>query len=261
MSKKKRNGPKKALSVAQLDALLDNEVGTQANPPLMDTGDPLAEEYPVSSGPVMRKCWPHPLLEIREGLPPVAGSACRKPVFDGCHIYIGFESGMTLTARQFPWTKGHEIQYLIPDMGVPGHPESFIKLVEWTLGEIEKGARVHAGCIGGHGRTGMFFAALVAKATGRKDAIKYVREAYCEKAVESEKQIKFLMEHFGVDSAPASKKYSEPTHNTSGAKQGWWNNPKEKGVGSVCSDEDKDVVNPVPNGEHIWGETFSEEDY
>ena len=54
-------------------------------------------------------------------------------------------------------------------------------------------------CIGGHGRTGTFFAALVAHMMPEvKDPIAYVRENYCNEAVETEEQIAFLIEHFGV---------------------------------------------------------------
>lgn len=154
--------------------------------------------------PTKRPCWPHPLLEIQPGMHPVAGSASSNPVVDDYDIYIGFDH-MKLTSRGMPWEPGTEIHYPIQDMGTPADVVMYRKLVNWTLDQLEGGARVHAGCIGGHGRTGMFFVALVAAATGRKDAILYVREHYCKKACETATQIDFLVKHYGVDAVKASK--------------------------------------------------------
>ncbi|KKK65816.1 hypothetical protein LCGC14_2970330 [marine sediment metagenome] len=151
-----------------------------------------------------RACWPHPLLEIRPGLRLVAGSGCAHPIVDDYDVYIGFDA-MTLTTRHLPWTPGVEIHYRIDDMQAPKNAKTYRKLVDWTLEQLVSGARVHAGCIGGHGRTGMFFTALVAAATGRKDAILYVREHYCKKACETSTQIDFLVKHYGVDPVTASK--------------------------------------------------------
>lgn len=62
---------------------------------------------------------------------------------------------------------------------------------------LEKGKRVEIGCIGGHGRTGSFVAALVIKRLGldAKEAIKMVRSGYCEKAVETQGQERMLKKY------------------------------------------------------------------
>jgi hypothetical protein len=201
--------------------------------------------------PYARKCWPHPLLEVKPGMPPIAGSACRTPVVTDYDIYIGFDS-MTFTDRALPWTPGMEIAFPIPDMGVPKSPENFVKLVDWTLSQMEGGAKVHAGCIGGHGRTGMFFAALVAVATGRKDAIMYVRENYCKKACETSKQIDFLVKRFGVDDAKASK---GAVVFSSGSQGNWPKSPytKQHGIDSTPGGK---VIYPVSDSTTIWGDTL-----
>ena len=199
--------------------------------------------------PHVRKCWPHPLLEIKPGLPPIAGSACANPVVADYDIYIGFEK-MALTSRHLPWTPGTEILYPIRDTGVPRHPETYGKLVDWTLEQMEGGARVHAGCIGGHGRTGMFFAALVAVATGRKDAIPYVREHYCKKACETYVQIDYLVKRFGVDATKASKSFS------SGSPAPWPKSPYATGSHMGTSSQGGRIVHPIAAATTIWGDTL-----
>ncbi len=201
---------------------------------------------------VVRPCWPHPLLEIKPGMPPIAGSACAKPVVDDYDIYIGFDT-MRFTERHLPWTPGVEIEYRIRDRGVPGDVNTYRELLGWTLAQMEGGARVHAGCIGGHGRTGMFFAALVAVATGRKDAINYVREHYCKKACETKTQIDFLVKHFDVDAVKESKVYTPSvTPWTNGGKNIFhgdttWVDEGEYGGKAIV---------PLVNSKTIWGDSL-----
>jgi hypothetical protein len=117
---------------------------------------------------------------------------------------------MRWTERHYPWKKGDEVYFRIQDMGVPQKPDEFKKLVKWTREQLEAGRKVHCGCIGGHGRTGTFLAALVSD-FGVEDAVTYVRENYCQKAVESKSQMDFLQEHFGikkVEGSKSSKSYS-----------------------------------------------------
>ena len=52
---------------------------------------------------------------------------------------------------------------------------------------LARGDTVEVGCIGGHGRTGTFLAALLVKIEqlGGDEAIRRVKEAYCSEAVET----------------------------------------------------------------------------
>lgn len=164
-----------------------------------------------SSGWTGERCYKsHPPLKLPGSELVIYGGSCLSPAAEDADIYIGFDGGMTFTGKQFPWTKGHELLFRIPDMGVPKDVGNFVKLVRWTKEQLEDGMKVHCGCIGGHGRTGTFLAALVAE-FGEQDAIQYVRTNYCKKAVESHEQIKFLMKHFGVKNAKGSK--SGSSHN------------------------------------------------
>lgn len=56
---------------------------------------------------------------------------------------------------------------------------------------IATGKPVYAGCMGGIGRTGLYLA-ILAKAWGIKDPVKYVREHYFNHAVETKEQMEYI---------------------------------------------------------------------
>jgi hypothetical protein len=159
----------------------------------------------------------HPPMKLPGTESVIYGGSCIHPVVKDADVYIGFDGGMEQTKRQFPWHPGDEVLFKIQDMSVPSDVGEFRKLVEWTALQLKLGRKVHCGCIGGHGRTGTFLAALVAE-HGEKDAINYVRQHYCQKAVESASQIKFLHDHFGVQPAKATKSYSNTTAKVTNGK-------------------------------------------
>jgi len=146
----------------------------------------------------------HPPLKLPGTKFVIYGGSCSSPIIKDADIYIGLCHTMNQTERRFPWVKGEEIYFPIADMGVPKDVENFKALVTWTKSQIEAGAKVHVGCIGGHGRTGTFLSALVSL-YGEKDAICYVRKHYCHKAVECKVQVEFLGLHFGVTKADGYK--------------------------------------------------------
>jgi hypothetical protein len=149
----------------------------------------------------------HKPLKIGDTGLVVHGGSCSHPTVKDADVYIGFDGGMRMTAQHYPWTPGHEILYRITDMAAPLEITQFRKLVEWTAEQLKGGSKVHCGCIGGHGRTGTFLAALVTHMTGITDSIAYVRENYCKKAVETHEQITYLGKHFGVTSVKGTKEY------------------------------------------------------
>ena len=146
----------------------------------------------------------HPPLKMPGTELVIYGGSCLSPIIKDADIYIGFDESMKFTKRSYPWNAGEEFLFAIRDMSVPDSPTQFGKLVDWTKAQLEAGKKVHCGCLGGHGRTGTFLAALVSR-FGEKDAVTYVRKNYCKKAVESSKQIAFLKEHFGVLGAEPTK--------------------------------------------------------
>lgn len=145
----------------------------------------------------------HKPLEIG-GFKIYGGSCINPPI--GMDIYVGLDLGMATHESAYPWNSTCvSVRYLIEDMKVPTNVPEFKKMISWLAVELKKGKKIHIGCIGGHGRTGLVLAALVASITGNKEAISYVRTNYCYKAVESNVQVQFLMSHFGVNHIESSK--------------------------------------------------------
>jgi hypothetical protein len=146
----------------------------------------------------------HKPLELTSGFK-IYGGSCHTPVVTDADIYVGLDHSMAYAYLAHPWEEGEAIHYPITDHHAPKDAASFIKMVDWLAEQIVAGKKVHAGCVGGHGRTGILLSALVKVMRGEADAIAYVREHYCKKAVESEAQVKFLVKQFGILTAEASK--------------------------------------------------------
>jgi len=145
----------------------------------------------------------HPALML--GGFKVYGGACAYPVQD-VDIYVALDRGGGSGKGTQPWDTGtvQEVEYLIHDMEAPEDAESFKRMIKWVCTQVQSGKRVHVGCIGGHGRTGTVLAAM-AKTLGHENAIQYVRENYCVKAVETTAQINFLHKHFAIPKVKESK--------------------------------------------------------
>ncbi len=139
------------------------------------------------------------------------GSSTRKAPPEDVEVFIGFDHGMVQTDRRFPWDPRTEFLYPITDMGVPPDLASFEKLLDYLAKEVMAQRKVFIGCIGGHGRTGLVLAALVQRMTGEEDAITFVRNHYCKKVVESEKQVDWLHKHFGIKKVQGSKAWGGST--------------------------------------------------
>lgn len=144
----------------------------------------------------------HPPLQIGDYT--VYGGSCSNPMVIDADVYIGLDH-ITAKSKYSPWNPGGHIHYPIVDMSVPQDPEDFKKLIDWLAVQLTALKKVHIGCIGGHGRTGLVLAALVTVMTGDKDSILYVRKNYCEKAVESASQVAFLAKYFDIKATVASK--------------------------------------------------------
>jgi hypothetical protein len=188
-----------------------------------------------SSGQPYNPCYhTHPDLILPGTDKVIYGGSCINPVVKDADIYIGFDSGMTFTQRSWPWKKGTEFLFKIRDMEAPADAAEFIKLVDWVKSKLDDGAKVHCGCIGGHGRTGTFMSALASR-YGEDDAITYVRKHYCDRAVESTAQVKFLQDNFGIKPAEGYK--SKPSKFQNSAPSKGSNSPTVyepmKGRGSI----------------------------
>lgn len=216
-----------------------------------------------------KRCYEtHPALPV--GTNVIYGGSCSSPIVKDADIYIGFDLSMQRTKRAYPWEEGAEFLYRIMDMNPPDSITSYCRMLEYIALELLEGKKIHCGCIGGHGRTGMTFAALINVVTGEKDAITFVRENYCKKAVESEAQVRFLNQHFDIKKVPGaktnhggggvSKGYTGPTGGS-----GWSSTPPPslKVMGAVAPLVDRSLerndyhITPAINDKlTLWGKSM-----
>lgn len=196
-----------------------------------------------------KRCWEenHKPLEIGGGT--VLGAACGHPA-KGFDIYIGFDHGMKFTKNAFPWqhTDSGPVEFLfaITDMCAPKDVKNFKAMIDWLQVELAKGKKVHMGCIGGHGRTGLVLAALIAQVNGEKDAIQWVRKHHCKKGVESTSQVKFLMKYYGTSKAEPTKGTSQASTTAAHGGKGWPNTTTSKGSNGNAQ------INSVKSKGSIW---------
>lgn len=164
----------------------------------------------------------HPALKLGNGTAgfKVYGGSCSTPVVKDADVYVGLDWGMKITRPTYPWDdaapKVVEVKFQITDMKVPDDEDEFVRMIDWLVERVRDGRKVHVGCIGGHGRTGMVLAALASR-FGHDRPIAYVRENYCAKAVETGEQVEFLARLFGAE--PDATGAKAPLL-TSGGKRG-----------------------------------------
>ncbi len=85
-----------------------------------------------------------------------------------------------------------------PDQGVIDLTAAAV-LVEWTLAQLNEGKVIDVGCAGAHGRTGTFLAMLLIRAEKLtpEQAITEVRRRHCNRAIESETQVRAIFRFAG----------------------------------------------------------------
>jgi hypothetical protein len=67
------------------------------------------------------------------------------------------------------------------------------RALEWAQQQLDAGEDLEVGCIGGHGRTGSFAAALcITQGLSAEEAVLYVKSHYCTKAIETPAQREML---------------------------------------------------------------------
>lgn len=145
----------------------------------------------------------HPHLKI--GKLSIQGGSCYEPhgPYEQYDVEIALCGGKSFKTL-LPW-ETQCVLYPITDGQPPKNKERFDKLIDWTVEQMEAGKTVHVGCIGGHGRTGVFLSVLVHRITGRKDATEWVRKNYCKKVVESKAQVDWLFDNYGIEKVKPSK--------------------------------------------------------
>jgi hypothetical protein len=73
-------------------------------------------------------------------------------------------------------------------------------LVNGIISNLHEGKKVEIGCMGGHGRTGTLAACVIGKEMGwnARETIKYLRDTYCDEAVETRVQIEAVDDFLGM---------------------------------------------------------------
>lgn len=143
----------------------------------------------------------HPEVPIANGVF-IGGSSSDHEHIEA-DIYVGLDTPRSPLFR-LGKPQPVAVHYPIVNMSVPKREDKFKALIEWLYSELLAGKRVHVGCIGGHGRTGLILAALL-HLDGEADPIAKARDVYCKKAVESAAQVNYLVKLFGMPTAKPSK--------------------------------------------------------
>lgn len=199
----------------------------------------------------------HPVVPVLNGL--LCGGSCSSPVVTDADVYVALD-GFTKHSGGFPWdppSKVVHVSFPISDGQAPklDTHDTFKKMVTWLVEQLKLGKKVHVGCMGGHGRTGLVLAAVVAEALGEKDAITWVREKYCVKAVESSSQVSFLSALYGTKTVEGSRKsysYGTTTGRSSSASPSVSNLPKSGKSGGGFPDATITKVAPVKGKSSLW---------
>lgn len=158
----------------------------------------------------------HPPLPLKvDGLATeIYGSSCINPNIDDADIYVSFDTMAKHFDWEQPWEESNRvhIRYMIRDGSVPDNQKQFDACLDYVIEALADGKKIHAGCIGGHGRTGLFLAAVAQKTMGSIlaqegiSAIDYVRDTYCNNAVETFKQVLYLYGVYDIDPPMAQEK-------------------------------------------------------
>ena len=118
--------------------------------------------------------------------------------------------------------------------------------------KLQQGETVGIHCMGGHGRTGYFVSAVlwllgVPQMAGYKDPVKYIREKYCAKAIESQGQLKSLSVFTGI--VGLEKTYKESKTKVLGGSywsSNYWDDWVDNRVKDVYYDQyDDSVDDPI----------------
>lgn len=206
----------------------------------------------------LERCYKsHPPLPLGGGLKIYGGNG-DTPIVKDADVYVSFLHCITESPQSYPWNSGEHFGFFIRDMGVPKNVVEFKKMVTWICQQVKLGQKVHMGCMGGHGRTGFVLAAVVKEFMGEEDAIQYVRDKYCKKAVESTEQVEFLHKHYGIKKRDGAKKpVIVSNEKSSGGQMGmpWYSPYDNKGKSKLASSSDTMVIKPVKDAAgSIWGD-------
>ncbi len=150
-------------------------------------------------------------------------------------IGIKLDNLIQISGLKKPWRllKFNRVPAIIKidwsDRGVPDLGREFWDELIQVIRTEKK--RVVISCVGGHGRTGTALSILAAlMGIVKTDPVKFVRDNYCDEAVETIKQILYVEEMTGIKVEEKSSKSYTTVYNNSYSNSDWYNNcwKKEK---------------------------------
>jgi len=86
-----------------------------------------------------------------------------------------------------------------PDFGIPRETDVAVEEIRVAFERARRGDAVEVACVGGHGRTGTVLACMAILAgVPVTESVRWVREAYCQRAVQEPAQ-QYWVEHKAAD--------------------------------------------------------------
>lgn len=149
----------------------------------------------------------HPDLPMGNGI--IVGGNCNNHTrHSSVDLYVALDSYQSHPLFEIDMEPSTSFYYPIMNMGIPKRVDKFQAMVGLICHHLHAGKKVHVGCIGGHGRTGMVLAAVASQmgvCGPENDAIGWIRANYCRKAIETKAQEGFIVVNFGAKVQTASK--------------------------------------------------------
>lgn len=141
----------------------------------------------------------------------VGGPRVRDYAFKDIFSFSGNAEDMLTKTSMWSFEPENEFVIDWPDMQAPPFNIGFFEDLYEDLFHMESKS-VAFYCHGGHGRTGTALAALahLNKTNGKQDVVQWVRDNYCEKAVETASQIKWLKTNGVATDCDSSHEWKKP---------------------------------------------------
>lgn len=142
----------------------------------------------------------------------VYGGSCYDTNIEGLNIYLSLDTEQPVYDWEQPWHPSYQqfdkkhIRFPVLDMFIPDNSHDFKACISYIAEQVLLDKKIHIGCIGGNGRTGLFLSALTQTLMGNTlnhydadNAVEYVRKYYNPKAVETVSQLLFLKQVYGIN--------------------------------------------------------------
>lgn len=125
---------------------------------------------------------------------PVSKATVLKAKNKGAELAFAKTLKVKQAGEDLPW-----LSFPIKDFGTPNvAPEFWQTFADEVLALLKSGTSILIACSGGHGRTGIVGSILLGLLCADKDPVKSLRSIYCESAVETFEQHKYVHQVLGL---------------------------------------------------------------